>query len=123
MVDNNDKFNIEDYIKSEEFYNFIYNDCCNEVHTSKIIIIPNYNEEIYRYIINFLFHYNLAYVTLEHFILKENVSKEDLEDAYQLELSKVKENTDEFIYQNTLEKFQKMKTSNKEKNIARKLIK
>ena len=31
MVDNNDKFNIEDYIKSEEFYNFIYNDCCNEV--------------------------------------------------------------------------------------------
>ena len=104
-----DKFNIEDYIKSEEFYNFIYNDCCNEVNTSKIINIPNYNEEVYQYIINFLFHYNLAYVTLKYFILKEDISKEDLEDAYQMEISKLKENTDEFIYQKTLEKFQEMK--------------
>ena len=110
------EFNIEDYIKSEDFYNFIYNDCCNVVHTSKIINIPNYNEEVYRYVVNFLFHYNLAYVTLKHFVLRENVSREDLEDAYQTELLNLKENTDEYIYQNTLEKFQDVKTSNKEED-------
>ena len=43
-----DKFNIEDYIKSEEFYNFIYNDCCNEVNTSKIINIPNYKRRYFK---------------------------------------------------------------------------
>ena len=90
MKDNND-VKIEDYIESEDFYNFIHETCYEAIVSSRKVINLPLDDEIKLYLVNFFFHYNFAYVTLETATLKDDVTIEVLEDAYQTELLKVKE--------------------------------
>ena len=94
MADSSKKvITIEDYKNSEDFYNFIYETCYGAILSSrKVINLPLDDDEIKLYLINFFFRYNFAYVTLETATLKEEVSMEDLVNAYQNELLVLEEN-------------------------------
>ncbi len=93
MADSSNNVKIEDYIESEDFYNFIHETCYEAILSSrKVINLPLDDDEIKLYLVNFFFHYNFAYITLETATLKDEITMEDLVNAYQNELLVLEDN-------------------------------
>lgn len=80
---------VEEYAKSLEFYNFIFNTCYEASENNrKVYFNQSKSEKINSYLKYFFLQYKLSYTTLEYGIIKDNLTFEDIRNAYALELQK-----------------------------------